>query len=638
MNKKDVLKAIIPTFGITAGLDYMAALGSIMIPKTIETLKHPAAVDQIKDYFLNEMLNPANVFSTALHSEIFQNAQLGFLAFFIGGSIKKLWDARSHRLENASDYGSHGTSRWATKKEIFDKKDIKNQLHSEGTILAKFNKLAIILKDESWKNKNIFIIGGSGAGKSKSFVIPNILNTTDKSIVVTDPKGELYESTSEAKRKQGYNVRLINFKDLDISDRYNPFDYIRKETDALRVAKAIIMNSGGSAKQMKGDFWDKAESALLSAFILYIKYTRPIEEHHFGSVFNLATLPYADVHLLFRDLDPDHIARRAYSQAIEKLDDKVRANVFISLLVSLDLWKYQSVREFTTTSDFLLSEVGLIKTIIYVILPIAEEEVRPLISTFFTQLFTELYSLADQHFNNLPVKVKMTLDEFNNIGKIPNFTERLSTTRSYGIEVFPIVQSIGQMKDRWGPDQTDEIIDNCDTILYLGANSLSSQEYFSKLLGTTTVRIQSKSESKNDNGGSAGESYSVTGRSLLTADELRRLDDNTALIFMKGKYPMKVNKAWIHDLPDLEQQMKNPVSRFDFEIVPRSEYISFDPTDILLRIIAEIEAAEAEEKELMKALKKAAKKDPEIKWNSKPEEAAVAVAADPDEYDDLENL
>lgn len=533
---------------------------------------------QFKDAAYSDLMHPIQNISTALSNDLFLQTQ----PFIILGSFLlfgKMMLNKDKKYEDASKYGAHGTSRWANKEEIFDPKDINTKLFNEGTILSTYNKKPILLKDESWKNKNIMIIGGSGAGKSASFVIPNILNTLEKSIVVTDPKGELYEKTSEIKRKQGYKVHLVNFKELNISDRYNPFDYIREETDALRVAKAIIMNSGGTDKKMKGDFWDKAETALLSSFMLFVKYTRPEEEHHFGSVFNLATQSYKTIHQTFHKLPKDHIAFRAYQQAIEKLDDKVRANVFISLLVSLDLWKYQKVCDFTAKSDFMLSDVGKEKSIIYVILPIAEEEFRPLISTFFTQLFTELYSLADHHFNKLPVKVKMILDEFNNIGKIPNFEERLSTTRSYGIEVFPIIQSMGQMKARWGQDSTDEIIDNCDTILYLGSNSLSSKEYFSKLLGKTTVKIQSESKSKNTNGSGSSESFSMTSRSLLTPDELGRIGDSESIIFMKGKYPMKVQKAWFNEIKPLNSLMGDQVSRHDYPAANRGEYIAFVPKE-----------------------------------------------------------
>jgi type IV secretion system protein VirD4 len=580
LTKKKVAQVVAINAGITAAADFVFAFITQTAPKVLTAVKNPSTLGAATEALKNEyLLNPFNVLSQAAHSALFIKVQPLALGLFAYLTIKKLWNLRTHKLEDASDYGAHGTSRWANEDEIFDPQDITKDLKSEGTLLAALKGTPIVLKDESWRNKNVAVFGGTGAGKTASYVIPNILNTKNKSIVLTDPKGELYEKTSEIKRQQGYNVRLINFKDLEVSDRYNPFTYIKKDTDALKVAKTIVMNS--IEGQKKTDFWDKAEAALLSAFILYIKHTRPIEEHHFGSVFNLATSDYKTIHELFRKLDDTHIARKAYEQAIAKLDDKVRANVFISLLITLDLWKYQDVCDFTAASDFHLQDIGQEKTIVYVILPIGEETFRPLISTFFTQLFSELYDLADRNFNKLPVPVRFILDEFNNIGKIPRFEERLSTSRSYRIEVSMIIQSIGQLRDRFGKEKADEIIDNCDTRIFLGTNAPDSMEYFSKLLGDTTKRIENESENKNDKSKSTGRSYTVIKRPLRTPDELSRLKDDEAIVFVKGKFPFNVQKAWYHSFPTFKAMMKTEVSRYDYPMVPRDEYKVFTPKGLL---------------------------------------------------------
>ena len=604
LTKKKILLYFMQSLLLTLFLDYLFGTILAYLPIAIEAIK---TLGEAKITF--EYLNPLKSIPAVIHLEIYRYGQIVLLLMMLYSFLMKLWKKRNHKTEDASKYGSHGSNRWATKKDIFDGVDIHNQLGKDGLILAlepeTEEPMVLSGSKESRKNNNIFIIGGSGSGKSAGYAIPNIINIKEKSIVVTDPKGELYEKTAAMKKAQGYNVRVMNFTDITKSNHYSPFDYIKKDTDAKRVAGTLIMNSGGMAKeQMKGDFWDKAEVALLQAFILYIKHHRPTEEHHFGSVFEMATLPYGSVHALFLELPRNSIAFKAYAQAIQKLDDKVRANVFISLLVSIDLWKYDDICHFTSKSDFDLREIGETKTIVYVIIPIAEEEFRPLICTFFTQLFSELYALADDNFNKLPIKVTMILDEFNNIGKIPNFTERLSTTRSYGIEVCPIVQSIGQMRNRWGQDLTDEIIDNCDTILFLGTNSVTSKEYFSKMLGKTTIVIRGKSESINDKGGSDSSSFSMQGRDLLNPDEIGMLKDEEALVIMRGKYPVRAKKALFFEFPALEKQLLEVVSRKDFKKQDNHSYRVFDPTPILNDIRERQIAEMMREEQLKKKMEK----------------------------------
>ncbi|MGG1571671.1 VirD4-like conjugal transfer protein, CD1115 family [Fictibacillus sp. NRS-1165] len=587
-DSKAIKKALLTNIPLGAGADYFLAYLMNTAPHLKEYLNTRNNHDPAELY--QYLIHPIENIQLALSNQTYNDAQIWVLAATAAMIVKDLYEGRKGKYEDRSRYGAHGTSRWAKKREVYKKIMKEPNLVSDINQVGKFigyygnffSKRPVIQSMESQLNRNNLIVGGSGAGKTASHIIPNILHNRESSIVVTDPKGELYEKTSEAKRKQGYDVKLVNFKDTKISDRYNPFDYIKEETDAKKVAQTIIMNSGGNSKELKGDFWDKAEISLLSAFILYIKYTRPKEEHHFGSVFNLATESYKNVHRIFRQLPKNHIGYRSYAQAIEKLDDKVRANVFISLLVSLDLWKYHSVCEFTQKSDFLLGDIGLKKTIVYVILPIAEEELRPLISTFFTQLFSELYSLADKHFNKLPVPVILELDEFANIGKLPNFEERLSTTRSYGIAVDIVIQSLAQLRDRYGKEKANEIIDNCDFVTLLGTKELESAKYFSELTGKTTVGTHSESETFNRQGNSAGESQSVQGRPLMLPDEILRMDKNKALLFMNNSYPIELKKAWYFKLDHFKNMMGEQVSRFKYPNADRSQYHVFDPEAYLV--------------------------------------------------------
>jgi type IV secretion system protein VirD4 len=537
--------------------------------KDPEMLKSIDWVSLFKPY----LDQPLQTFTNGLSADLFQQAQpVCFGVFLVTFCAHLLSSDKTKPLENASSYGAHGTSRWATKEEIFDKKDITFSLMEEGLILARYGKKPIILKDKGSTNKNVAVFGGSGAGKSTSLIIPNILNIRNKSIIVTDPKGELYELTAEAKRKQGYKVRLVNFKDIHCSDRYNPMDYIKSPTDARKVSQTLILNTMADGQQPKGDFWDKAEVSLISALMLYVKYFLPESQQHLGSVFELLKSSYEEIDALFMALDEYHIARRAYDQAISKLEDKTRASVFATASVTMDLWKYPEVCEFTYTSDLTFESIGKEPTIVYVVLPVAEDDFRPLISTFFSQLFTELYALADRNYNKLPVPTIFLLDEFNNIGRIPRFEERLSTTRSYGISVMMIIQSIGQLRDRWSKNKADELLDNCDTRIYLGANNHDSVEYFSKLIGKTTIKVQSDSHSSNKHGGSEGVSHSYSGRPLITPDELLRIDHDTAIVLIKGKYPMKVEKAWFYRMKEINSLLAGPCSRYDYPMEDRTIY------------------------------------------------------------------
>jgi type IV secretion system protein VirD4 len=574
LDKKRVISTVVINTAITGAMDYAFALVTQTAPKVLTALKNPATINAATEALKHDYLtNPLNLLSSAVHSAIFIKAQSVFIGIFAFLTIKKLWGLRKHKLEDASDYGSGGTSRFAKVSEIFGDIDISNNLSIEGTLLATYKGKPIILKDMADLNQHVAIIGGSGSGKSVSYVMPNVLKIKDKSIVVIDPKGTLYEKTSELKRQQGYSVRLLNFVEPNSSDRYNPLDYIRKETDALDIAQTLLANTTES----KGDFWDTAAISLLSSFILYVKYVLEPEYQHFGSVFNLITSDYETIDKAFMDLDLTHIARRAYMQSMSKLKDKTRDGVFATLSVSMDLWKYQEVRDLTYTCDFNLSDIPKEKTILYLVIPIKDQRFRPLASTFINQLFSEFYLVANKNKGKLPVPVRCIFDEFNNVGKLNAYEETISTVREMGVGISMIIQSIGQLEQRYGKLAAEEIISNCDSILFLGTNSLSSCEYFSKLLGDTTVRVASESRNKSDRGGSEGRSYSNITRPLRKPDELRRMNGETAYVFIRGKYPFHVNKARYYKMKEFKTISEFEVSRFDYPITDRGDYREYIP-------------------------------------------------------------
>ncbi|MED1205598.1 VirD4-like conjugal transfer protein, CD1115 family [Heyndrickxia acidicola] len=519
------------------------------------------------------MSHPISSFESALSNDLFHLIQ----PFIIGGTLflaGKVLFQKEDKYEDASKYGAYGTSRWANSSEIFNKDNITIQFKQQGTILGQYKKKPIIQHDKSYLNRNMLLVGGSGAGKTQSIIIPNILNNTQKSIVVIDPKGELYEKTSQAKRHQGYEVHLINFKNRDISDRYNLFDYIRRDSDAFKVADTMVNNAGEGTK-IKKDFWNMAQTSVLQALILYVKHVLPHEMQHMGSVYALSQIPTDQIRELFEAFEPTHIVRKAYMSAMDKLQEKTEADVFSTLNQTLNPWQYEDVCSFTSGNDFLFEDLGKKKMIVYVIMPIADNEFRPLITTFFSQMFSELYRLADLNYGVLPKKVLLELDEFANVGKIPNFEERLSTTRSLGIEVTIVLQDTSQLEKVYGKELSKEIINNCDIRLLLKANEFETAKYFSQLAGKTTVRVKNRSNSKSTKSSSKNESINYIGRDLITPDEIMRLKKDEELLFLSGQYPMKVNKAWVNTFPYFKKMMMEDVSRDHYSVLDRGEYKEF---------------------------------------------------------------
>lgn len=607
-------------------------------------------LQQFWDAFNYNLAHPISSISNALSNEMFTQIQ----PFLLGGTLflagKVLFD-KEHKYEDASAYGAYGTSRWAKYNEIFDKENITNKIKNEGTILGIFKGKPIIHHRESWLNRNISIVGGSGAGKTRSMIISNILKNKEKSIVVIDPKGELYEKTSQTKREDGYEVHLVNFKNRDISDRYNLFDYLRRDADAFKIADTMANNAGEGTK-IKKDFWNQSQISILQALILYVKYTLPPEQQHMGSVFNLANSPIEAIYAAFQEYDPSHIVRRAYANSIEKLlgNPKTLADVFQTLLQTLNPWQYDDVCQFTAANDFLFEDLGKKKMIVYVILPIADNEFRPLITTFFSQLFSELYLLADNHYGELPNGVILYLDEFANIGKIPNFEERLSTTRSLGIEVNIVLQDTSQLENRYGKDLAKEILNNCDIKMLLKTTEYETAKYFSYLAGKTTIRIKNQSSSKGSKSSSTNESYSYMGRDLITPDEITRMKKNEELLFISGQYPMKVNKSWFDQIKEYKNLMKNKVSRDDYPVPDRGDYKAFVPNiptkEELKAIMAGIKFNFEDEKEPETfifddpAPENKETIDQLISLTKKDEESAAAADPEPEEkeIDSLDDL
>lgn len=566
-SKEQVKKSavLVPTLGV--GFEYLAAA-------IANSSGENTSISHYVDSLFAQMSSPILNIQQAMENPSFMEYQPLILGAAFVLATKGIWESKK-KFEEASDYGAYGTSRWAKSNEIFNKENITSKMKQEGSILAMYNGKPIIQHEESDYNRNVAVVGSSGRGKTAGKIIPNILKNANKSIIVIDPKGELYRKTSETKRKQGYDIKLINFKDTDISDRYNPFDYIRKDSDAKRIAQTLVINS--QEGKMKQDFWNLSQVSLLEAFILYVKYKLPIERQHMGSVIAMAQMGYEIMEDEFKSFPDGHIVKKAYQSALEKLQDKARSDVFATLMQTLNPWKYEDTCQFTFTSDFAFQDIGEKKMIVYVMIPIGESDKRPLIATFFSQLFSELYIKADKNDGQLPRKVLLELDEFANIGVIPKFEERLSTTRSLGIEVSIGIQDPSQLESRYGKEIAREILANCDITMLFGTSEMECAKYFSSLAGKTTIKITNESRSTSKVK-SKSSSTSYVGRDLITPDEVRRMGNNEVLLFLPGQHPMKVNKAWYFKTRFFKNLFGKKVAIEDYPMQPREGYTVFNPS------------------------------------------------------------
>lgn len=576
IDKKVLAKSLISNGAMIGALDYIAVSSTVYFPKLMNAIPEPEKITAVSDYFLNEwMMNPTNALNSAIQ---IPEIQLGALSLFLGLTVKDLWNSRGHKVEKANDYGAFGTSDFIKFKEIeSDTKDFSLDLLTAGTIIGMMNGKPVIHRDSSYKNRNVLVFGASGTQKSKSYIIPNILNTDTDSIIVTDPKGELYETTSEAKRKQGYKVHLMNFdlNEHETSDKYNSLDYIKSDVDAAELGNGLVINASGLPTN--GDsFWINSEAGVIATLALYAKHFLPKEQQHLGSVYNILVSNPKALYHLFKNIPDNHIVKRSYNGCIGNKEDKMKDQIIGGASVALDLWKYDETRNLTYTSDFDLQDIGKEKMIIYVKMPVGKKYARPLIATFFNQIFEQLYQLAEKNHGSLPRPVRMLLDEFANIGQIPMFEERLSTTRSLGIYVTPVLQSLEQLRNRYGREKASEIMDNCDTHIFLGTNDKDAQKHFSEKLGITTIRIQGESESKNERGQSSGESKNYVQRPLMTADEINRLPDDKSIVFMRTKQPMMMDKAYFTKLKPLADLMDGKVKLHDYQSATSIPYDIFE--------------------------------------------------------------
>ncbi len=466
----------------------------------------------------------------------------------------------------------HGSGDWAKNGEEYSVLS-----KSDGMILAYKHYLPVIPTPPQAKNGNILIIGGSGSGKSASFAIPNALQMLG-SYIFTDPKGELYDRTAGIFKKHGYEIHVINLADPKYSDGYNPLSHIRGTTDVDIIAKIISQKDEVGGKKGSDPFWDQTSEALLKALMYYILLTRPEEEHSLASCLALVRLggesEGEDLRNLFMQLPVQDPARRAF-ETIRLGSEKTFSNILVSLAAKLEAFDSEEIAALTSTNTIEFEELATKKSVVYFITPESHSTYDFLMNIFFSQLFQRLYEFGDKNGGSLPVPMFLILDEFANIGRIPNFERILSTCRSKKLHISIILQSIDQLMEIYDEKVTENIMANCSTHLFLGSNAQKTLESFSKQLGEKTISRDSVSRNTDKDSHTSGYGYSdqIMARALMTPDELRRMDKNECIILIQGMRPIKADKYWYFKMHPLYKEAKEcEISHLSSAETKRGEY------------------------------------------------------------------
>ena len=442
------------------------------------------------------------------------------------------------------DGEEHGSAAWATPASV------NAQFAQKDSIpLTQHVRLGLDTHKHR-RSLNVLVIGGSGAAKTRSFVLPNIL-TANTNYVITDPKSEVLLATGGYLKEQGYDVRVLNLVNLEQSDGYNPFRYLRDEKDVLKLVNNLIQSTTPKGSHESDPFWTKAETALLQAIILMLFQEAPEYEQNFSMV--MRVLEYAEVReedeghvspldLLFESIErrkPDSVAVRQY-KVFKLAAGKTAKSILVSTAVRLAPFNLPQIQALTNHDDMDLYTLGEKKVALYAVIPDNDNTLNFLVSLLYAQAFQALYYSADQiHHGPLPRHVRFVLDEFAAM-PLPGFTRELATMRSRSISASVIIQNMAQIKELY-KDSWETIPGNCDTILYLGGNESSTHKYVSEMLGKATIDMKTHGQTKGKSG-SYSTNFQMSGRELLTPDEVRKLDNRYALLFIRGASPVMDEK------------------------------------------------------------------------------------------------
>ena len=479
----------------------------------------------------------------------------------------------------------HGSARWGDARQICKKYSQKP--YSQNILLTQNFRISL----DTHKHRrclNILVVGGSGAGKSRGFALPNIMQCCC-SMLITDPKAELLRKTGGLLEKKGYEVRVFDLINPDTSFCYNPFEYVHDDKDVLRLISNLIQNTTPKGSQSSDPFWEKSETALLQALMLYLLHEAPPEEQNFAMIMEMlgsAQVKEEDedyespLDILFDRLemrDPDSIAVKQY-HIYKQAAGKTAKSILISVGVRLAAFNLPQIAKLTNTDELDLSSMGERKVALFCCIPDADTSLNYLVGMIYSQLFQTLYYMADRvHGGALPVPVNCIMDEFPNVSLPNEFEKILATCRSRSIYCSIIIQNMSQLKALF-KDSWESLVGNCDEFLYLGGNEKETHKYVSELLGKETIDTNTYGQTKGKSG-SYSTNFQQSGRELLQPDEVRMLDNQNALLFIRGERPILDAKYDLMKHPNIRYTEDGGAGPFNYAKAPLAhDDFTFDET------------------------------------------------------------
>ena len=468
----------------------------------------------------------------------------------------------------------HGSAKWGNVSEICRRYCEKR--YTQNLLLTQHFRMGL----DGYKHKrnlNVLVVGGSGAGKSRTYAIPNIMQC-NCSMVITDPKAELLRKTGGVLERNGYEVRVFDLINPETSWCYNPFAYVWDDKDVLKLINNLIRNTTPKGAQSSDPFWEKSETALLQALMLYLLHEAPPEEQNFPMIMEMlgsAQVKEDDedyqspLDILFERLEmrnPESIAVKQYA-IYKQAAGKTAKSILISVGVRLAAFNLKQIANLTCTDELDLYSIGEKKVALFCCIPDADTSMNYLVGMIYSNLFQTLYYVADRKYGGrLPIPVHCIMDEWPNVALPDDFDKILATMRSRGISCSIIIQNIAQMKALF-KDSYESLIGNCDEFLYLGGNEKEGHKYVSELLGKETLDTNTYGQTKGRSG-SYSVNYQQTGRELLTPDEIRLLDNRKAILFIRGERPIMDDKYDLKKHVNFRYTEDGGASPYDYAKTP----------------------------------------------------------------------
>ena len=438
----------------------------------------------------------------------------------------------------------HGSAKWGDAKAV--NKKYYQAPKNENKLMTQNVSIGLNAKKHR-RNLNTLVCGGSGAGKTRFYCKPNLMQC-NSSFVILDPKGEIVRDVGKLLEAKGYEIKVLDLISMEKSHCYNPFVYLRSDNDIQRLVTNLFKSTTPKGSQSNDPFWDTAASMLLLALVFYLHYEAPEDEQNFAMIMEMLRAGAIEdeeeprpspLDNLFSELEyenPDHIALKYY-HSYHSGSAKTLKSIQITLAARLEKFNLESLASLTSTDELELETLGEKKTALFALIPDNDTSFNFLVSILYTQLFQQLFYSADHiHGGSLPIPVHFLMDEFANVSLPDDFDKILSVMRSRSVSVSIILQNLAQLKALF-EKQWESIVGNCDEFLYLGGNEQSTHKYVSELLGKSTIDTNTYGKSEGRSG-SYSTNYQISGRELLTPDEVRMLDNRYAILFIRGERPV----------------------------------------------------------------------------------------------------